>query len=185
MRDALEQQKASILKQKQSIQQQATVAGTMLLPWDRVQANCDPIDEKVVTPLIETAARAQHLEPRLVRAVAEQESAMRPCAISVKGAQGLMQLIPETAQQFGVHDAFDPKENIDAGAKYLKQLMDKYSGDLPKALSAYNAGPATVDQSGGVPNIAETRDYVASIMKKLDPTHAAQVNSPKAEPGDN
>ena len=78
-----------------------------------------------------------------------------------------MQLMPETATQLGVHDPFDPKENIEAGAKYLRQLLDKYKGDMAQALGAYNAGPSTVDQSGGVPAIPETKDYVDAILKKL------------------
>jgi soluble lytic murein transglycosylase-like protein len=75
--------------------------------------------------------------------------------------------MPDTAEQLAVHDVFDPKENIEAGAKYLKQLLDKYKGDLKLALGAYNAGPTTVDQAGGIPDIPETRDYVDSILKKL------------------
>jgi soluble lytic murein transglycosylase-like protein len=92
---------------------------------------------------------------------------LRPCAISAKGAQGLMQLMPDTAQQLAVLDVFDPKENIEAGAKYLKQLIDKYKGDLKLALGAYNAGPTTVDQAGGIPDIQETKDYVEAILKRL------------------
>ena len=72
-----------------------------------------------------------------------------------------------TAVQFGVSDAFDPKQNIEAGATFLKQLLDKYKGDIGMALGAYNAGPSTVDQAGGIPNIPETRDYVDAILKKI------------------
>lgn len=185
MREALEKQKASIARQEQSVRQQAETAGASLLPWDAVEPVCDAIEESVVTPLIDQAAKAQKLEPELIRAVIEKESALRPCAVSGKGAQGLMQLMPATAEQFGLDDVFDPKQNIDAGAQFLKQLLDKYSGDLAKALGAYNAGPAAVDQIGAVPDIPETRDYVDAIMKKLDATRTVQPSIPKPKPIEN
>jgi soluble lytic murein transglycosylase-like protein len=78
-----------------------------------------------------------------------------------------MQLMPETAGELSVKDPFDPKENIAAGARYLKQLLDKYKGDTRLALAAYNAGPNAVDAASGVPDIAETRDYVEAILKKI------------------
>jgi soluble lytic murein transglycosylase-like protein len=120
-----------------------------------------------VTPIIEGAAKAHELRPELLRAVIQQESAFRPCAVSSQGAQGLMQLMPDTVGRFGVKDAFDPQQNIEAGAKFLKQLIDKYKGDLAQALGAYNAGPETVDQAGGVPQIRETQDYVKAILEKV------------------
>jgi len=130
-------------------------------------ADCDPIAETELAPMIDTAAKGHELQPKLLRAVMEKESAFRPCAVSPKGAQGLMQLMPDTAGQFGVSDVFDPKQNIEAGATFLKQLLDKYKGDIGMALGAYNAGSSTVDQAGGIPNIAETRDYVDAILKKI------------------
>ena len=78
-----------------------------------------------------------------------------------------MQLMPSTAQQFAVQDVFDPKQNVEAGAKYLRQLFDKYKGDLSLALAAYNAGPTAVDQAKGIPEIPETRNYVEAILKSL------------------
>jgi soluble lytic murein transglycosylase-like protein len=105
----------------------------------------------------------------LLRAVIERESAYRPCVVSPAGAQGLMQLMPATAGEFGVDNPFDPGQNIDAGAKYLKQLMERYKGDLGLALAAYNAGPTTVDRSAGSPAIPETQDYVRAILDKLGP----------------
>ena len=130
-------------------------------------ADCDPIAETELAPMIDAAAKGHELQPRLLRAVMERESGFHPCAVSPKGAQGLMQLMPDTAGQFGVSDAFDPKQNIEAGATFLKQLLDKYKGDTAMALGAYNAGPSTVDQAGGIPNIPETRDYVDAILKKI------------------
>jgi soluble lytic murein transglycosylase-like protein len=78
-----------------------------------------------------------------------------------------MQLMPETVEKYGVKDPFDPKQNVDAGAKYIKELLTRYTGNLSLALSAYNAGPTTVDQAGGIPQIPETTNYVAEILKKL------------------
>lgn len=105
--------------------------------------------------------------PALLRAVIGQESGFRPCAVSRAGAQGLMQLMPGTAAGLNVSNPFDPQENVFAGSKFLRLLLDRYNGDLPKALGAYNAGPARVDAVGGIPPIAETQNYVNSIMRKI------------------
>ena len=171
---AAELMRASIERQRAAVRKQAQASGATLIPWSPAQplfpdpqADCDPIASDVVTPLIESAAKANDLQVPLVRAVIEQESAYRPCAVSRKGAQGLMQIMPDTAGELNVKDAFDPKDNIAAGAKYLKRLLDKYKGDNKLALAAYNAGPAAVDAANGVPDIAETRDYVDAILKKL------------------
>jgi soluble lytic murein transglycosylase-like protein len=131
------------------------------------RAPCDPMGEASVAAIIDGAARAQSVQPKLLRAVIEQESRFHPCAVSPKGAKGMMQLMPDTAAELGVSDPFDPKENIEAGAKYIRQLLDRYKGDLAQALGAYNAGPGAVDQAGGIPNFRETRDYVQSIMQKV------------------
>ena len=191
MRAALEKQRASIEKQKEAVRKQAESLGTWTKPGDPppsisaganpLQANCPPLADSEIAPIIESNAKVQQVQPELLRAVIEQESGLRPCAVSSKGAQGLMQLMPATSQDFGVHDPFDVKENVAAGAKYLKQLMDKYNGDLSKALGAYNAGPAAVDQAGGVPDIQETKDYVEAILKKLA-TRTAPPNSPTPKP---
>ena len=108
-----------------------------------------------------------------------QESAFKPCAVSAKGAMGLMQLIPGTAAGLGVKDPFDPEQNVLGGAKLLKQLMDRYSGDLSMTLSAYNAGTRPVDAADGVPMIPETIDYVSRILARLS---ASGVNTPFANP---
>ena len=185
MRGALQKQNASIALQQLAIRRQAETAGARMLPPDPPEPACDSIGESAVAPLIEGAAKTHQLAPELIRAVIEKESGFKPCAISRKGASGLMQLMPSTAAHFGLSDVFDPRENINAGAKYLKQLIDRYGGDLAKALGAYNAGPGTVDGAGGMPDIPETRDYVQTIMKKLDATHVAQPNSPKPKPTGN
>jgi soluble lytic murein transglycosylase-like protein len=171
--------RASIEKQRAAVRHQAEAAGATLIPWSpadgppatpeaAAEPPCDPVADAVLAPLIETAAKANTLQAKLVRAVIEQESAFRPCAVSPKGAQGLMQLMPETAGELNVKNPFDPKESIAAGARYLKQLLDKYKGDTKLALAAYNAGPSAVDTANGIPDIPETRDYVAAILKKIE-----------------
>jgi len=185
MREALEQQKASIAKQQQAVRQQAQTARVRLTPWESappIEAACDPIADSEVAPLIDKAAKMNKLEPKLIRAVIEKESGFRPCAVSPKGAQGLMQIMPATAGDLGIHDVFDPKQNIDGGAQFLRQLLDKFGGDLVKTLGAYNAGPAAVDAAGAIPAIPETQDYVDSIMKKLDPTRTVPPSSPTPKP---
>jgi soluble lytic murein transglycosylase-like protein len=109
------------------------------------------------------AAERHRLDPALVKAVIEAESNWNPEAVSSKGAQGLMQLIPGTAESLGVNDAFDPAQNLDGGVRHLRALLEKYDGDLEKALAAYNAGAGAVDRAGGVPNYRETRDYVQKV----------------------
>ncbi len=143
---------------------------------------CEPIADAVVAPIIEGAAQSQKVEPKLLRAVIDQESGFHPCAMSSRGAKGLMQLMPETADRFSVRDPFDPRENIEAGATLLKQLLDRYNGDLPQALAAYNAGPKRVDESGGIPDIPETRDYVESILGKLRAKDPEPPVAPKLTP---
>lgn len=118
--------------------------------------------EKIEDMIREVSARYR-VDPALVRAVIETESHWNSGAVSRKGAQGLMQLVPGTAQELGVHNAFDPKQNLDGGVRYLRTLLERYNGDLDRALAAYNAGPHAVDRAGGVPQFRETRDYVHKV----------------------
>jgi soluble lytic murein transglycosylase-like protein len=97
--------------------------------------------------------------------VIRAESGFNSRAVSKKGAQGLMQLMPQTASQLGVGNAFDARANVDGGTKYLRELLEKYNYDVPKALAAYNAGPARVDRYRGVPPYSETQAYVARIIR--------------------
>ena len=115
--------------------------------------------ERIVTQ----AAERNHVDPELVRAVITTESNWNSFAVSSTGAQGLMQLIPGTARLMGVGNAFDPAQNVDGGVRYLRMLLERYNGDLSKALAAYNAGPGAVDRFGGVPKIRETQDYVRKV----------------------
>jgi len=171
--------------QRRSARRQAELAAVWMLPFDGpsyVDTPCEPIDPAVVAPMIEGAAQSQKVETKLLRAVIDQESGFHPCAISSKGAKGLMQLMPQTASQFSVRNPFDPRENIEAGSRYLKQLIDRYSGDLALALAAYNAGPARVDESGGVPDIPETRDYVESVLEKFRAKDPPPPKTPVPKP---
>jgi hypothetical protein len=114
--------------------------------------------------LVAEAAQRHGLDPALVRAVVGVESGFEPQAVSSKGAQGLMQLMPATARDLGITDPFDPAANLDGGSRYLSALVARYEGDLPKALAAYNAGMGAVARYGGVPPYAETRKYVQTVL---------------------
>lgn len=118
--------------------------------------------------LAAAAARRHGLDPDLVMAVVSVESGFRPRAVSPKGAQGLMQLMPKTASSLGVADAFDPAQNLDGGARHLGQLLTLYGGDLTRALAAYNAGEGAVDRHRGVPPYRETRAYVKKVLERYD-----------------
>lgn len=113
--------------------------------------------------LIHTHAARNGVRPDLVRAVIQTESAFNPFARSVKGALGLMQLMPQTANELGVFNPFDPAENIRGGVAYLRRLLDRYNNNEELALAAYNAGPTAVDRYGRVPPYRETRNYIARI----------------------
>jgi len=137
------------------------------LSWPALGAGCDPLPDVELNPLIQQAAQKEELDANLLRAVAQQESGFRSCAVSPKGAMGLMQLMPATAQELGVRDPFDPAESLLSGARLLKQLLARFGGDTALALGAYNAGPSRVEESGGVPQIPETIRYVQQILSQL------------------
>lgn len=118
-----------------------------------------------VAPFIVEAAALYGLPPALLRAVIRVESNYEPTARSSKGAMGLMQLMPATAASMGVNDAWDPRENILGGARYLRELIERWGGDLVRVAASYNAGPGAVEKYGGVPPYAETRGYVKRILK--------------------
>src|ERR1035437_7963323 len=120
---------------------------------------------------IAASAQTHGVAPELVASVIAVESNFNPSAISLKSARGLMQLMPKTAAHFGVTDIFDPRQNIDAGTRYLKELLERYNGDLTLTLAAYNAGPDRVDQFRAVPPYRETRDYVRRVTQRFQQTY--------------
>lgn len=127
--------------------------------------------------MIREASNRYRLDPDFVNSVIKAESNFHVRAVSPKGAQGLMQLMPATAAQLGVSDAFDPKANVEAGTAYLSFLLDLYHDDAVKALAAYNAGSRRVDQYHGVPPYMETREYVAKIVRDFNAKKMAQMKA--------
>jgi soluble lytic murein transglycosylase-like protein len=122
--------------------------------------------EQLAPEKLANAAAAKYgLPPSLVRSVMKAESGFQPRAVSPKGAIGLMQLMPGTAQSLGVNP-YDPAQNVDAGTRYLRSLLEKYNGLLRHALAAYNAGPEAVEKHGGVPPFAETLDYIRRVERE-------------------
>ena len=121
---------------------------------------------KDIATLAAEAARRHSLDPALVAAVVAVESGFRPDAVSPKGAQGLMQLMPATARSLGVKDSLDPADNLDGGARHLRTLIDRYQGDVKRALAAYNAGEGAVARHGGVPPYPETVAYVRKVLQR-------------------
>jgi hypothetical protein len=127
-----------------------------------------------LSDVVNEASGRYRLDPDLVNSVIKAESDFHVRAVSSKGAQGLMQLMPGTASQLGVSNAFDPQANVEGGTRYLRELLERYNFDLVKALAAYNAGPQRVEQFGGVPPYYETRAYVARIVKDFNKKKIAQ-----------
>jgi soluble lytic murein transglycosylase-like protein len=131
---------------------------------DEVEAASGPEELRA---LAAETARRHGLNPELVLAVVSVESAFRVDAVSPKGAQGLMQLMPATAVSLGVSDPLDPQQNLDGGVRHLGSLLSLYRGDLRKALAAYNAGAGAVERYGGTPPYRETRDYVRRVLERF------------------
>lgn len=142
-----------------------------------IKADCAALSEEGLMALIAPAASEHNLDPLLLRAVIDQESGGRPCAVSSAGAQGLMQIMPGTSRELGLENPFEPAQNVRVGARYLRQLLDRYAGSLPLALAAYNAGPGRVEDK--IPDIAETREYVASILEQLESVTTAASDTPR------
>lgn len=126
-----------------------------------------PMSRRDIRTYVRTVALRHGVPPELVLAIVEAESDFNPQAVSPRGARGLMQLMPVTASSLDVDDSFDPYENIEAGVRHLRRLIDRFDGDLPLVLAAYNAGEGAVQFYGGVPPYRETRRYVARILRRL------------------
>jgi soluble lytic murein transglycosylase-like protein len=142
-----------------------------------------PAPSAGISEIVEQAARDNHVDPLLVHSVIQVESNYNPYAISSKGAEGLMQLMPPTARDLGVSDSFDPRQNIEAGVRYLKYLQDLYKDDR-LALAAYNAGPAAVAKYKSVPPYPETQNYVDRVGQRYaEAKQAATRNAPSASAG--
>lgn len=139
------------------------------VPQVKVQPATESVEHLVdLNRVIAAASGTYRLDPDLVNSVIRAESGFNVRAVSPKGAQGLMQLMPQTASQLGVHNAFDPQANVEGGTRYLRELLERYDFDLIKALAAYNAGPERVEQYGGVPPYYETKAYVARIVRDFN-----------------
>ncbi len=200
---AIAVQQRSIAVQQHSIEQQRAVAGQYLrsLPTHRTSSpvypadvqtdggfasnpfaasrpDCPPVSPMLLQNVIATAANANGVSPDLINAVIHQESGGNPCAVSEKGAMGLMQLMPATAVEMGASEPFDVNQNVTAGTRLLAELMQRYNGDLNRVLGAYNAGPAAVDRSGGTPPFPETIDYIRSVLGQIKPVLDPKLFAP-------
>ena len=146
--------------------------------WDALGISGTDLPATVYDPFIDRVAREHGLAPELIKAVALVESGFDTHAVSPKGAQGLMQLMPATARQYGVSDAFDPLQNLRAGTIHLRKLMDEFDGDLTLALAAYNAGAGAVRRHGGVPDYRETQEYVRKVRSNLGQGRRRPASAP-------
>jgi len=186
----------SLEKQRESVRRQVRAArptepGWFTVPWPAMEwtkpvepaspaqfpggaatsaswrPDCEPVPESDRESLFQRAAARAGIDAGLIREVARRESAFFPCAVSSKGAAGLMQLMPDTAASLGVGDPFDPESNVFAGAQLLSTLLGRYRGDTRLALAAYNAGSGRVEDYGGVPPFRETQSYVGKILEAI------------------
>lgn len=187
-RQALQDPGPSIQRQQAAVSRQNAVAERLRReePWVTVAPEadtwavrsgdpaCRSLEEEEAKGRFKSEEERNGLPAGLLEAVARQESALYPCAVSRAGALGLMQLMPATATQFGVADPLDPWQSLQGGGQFLKLLLDRYGGDLPLALGAYNAGPSRVDFYGAVPPIPETQNYVDSVLTKMRRITAAE-----------
>ncbi|MCC6264543.1 MAG: lytic transglycosylase domain-containing protein [Bryobacterales bacterium] len=129
--------------------------------------DCEPLDAAIAEAYIRDSAKREGVNSDLIREVVRKESGFRPCAVSPKGAMGMMQLTAATAASLGIDDPYDARQNIDGGVRLMKRLLDKYKGRPDLALAAYNAGEGAVDAHQGVPAYEETQEYVSTIMKRV------------------
>ncbi|MGZ4731201.1 MAG: lytic transglycosylase domain-containing protein [Terriglobales bacterium] len=159
-----------------------TVAAVVVPARMAKPQNLKPQD---LNEVINTISDRHHIDPDFISSVIHAESGFNPRAVSPKGAQGLMQLMPGTASKLGVSNAFDPRANVEGGTRYLTELLQRYNFDVIKALAAYNAGPLRVQQYGGVPPYQETRAYVARIVRDYNRKKIAQRKAAAASARNN
>lgn len=166
--------RTAVLAAAMSSAPMARPAIALLPPAHPKHAKVDVSAEYIAVPanqayddIVQEAAAQYDMDPNLIRAVMQAESAFHPYAVSRAGAEGLMQLMPALADEMGVNNAFDPRENIFGGVRYLKRLLDYHNGNIDLALASYNAGPGNVERYGGVPPFRETRNYVRTIKQIL------------------
>jgi soluble lytic murein transglycosylase-like protein len=131
---------------------------------DALAAAPAPVPPEQIDALVNQNAAIYQIDPALVKAVIANESGFNAAATSPVGAQGLMQLMPETAAAMGVRDPYDPSQNVAGGTRYLKSMLDRFKGDTRLAIAAYNAGPGAVEKYGDVPPYAETQTYVGNVL---------------------
>jgi Rod binding domain-containing protein len=161
---------SSAVKNSEPIKAPVTKPEKLSTPSPRfpiLKIGSDPILEKYGDSIVQ-ASKQYNVSPRLIYSVIAAESGGRYDAVSSRGAKGLMQLADSTAEQMGVSDSLDPHENIIGGTKYLRELLDRYDGDLRLTLAAYNAGPGTVSKFNGVPPFSETREYIDKVLDRLN-----------------
>jgi hypothetical protein len=151
--------------------------------FTRVPAPLQTVPQPLYRDLVEAAAKRYSVDADLITSVIAVESNFDPKALSRKNARGLMQLLPETAARLGVQNIYDPQENIDAGTRYLRELLQKYNNDVVLALAAYNAGPERVQQYGRVPPFAETISYVRRVKRGYEKSKSKASTRTPAPPG--
>ena len=153
------------------------------LPVPNAPPALNPAPPLSLEEMINSASSENYIDRDLIHSVIRAESGFNPHAVSPKGAQGLMQLMPETAAMLGVKNAMDPATNIAGGARYLRELLERYNNDLIKALAAYNAGPQRVEQYHGVPPYPETHAYVARIIRDFNRKKLQEQKQSDPAPG--
>src|SRR5215469_3948297 len=164
---------------------QPALAAVVARPFAASPQSTTMMSRQGLNEVINGAGERHQIDPDFINSIIRAESGFHQNAVSKKGAQGLMQLMPGTASLLGVQNSFDPNANVEGGTKYLRELLEKYNYDVPKALAAYNAGPKRVDQYHGVPPYSETQAYVARIIRDFNKRKIAEnpALGRKAKPG--
>jgi soluble lytic murein transglycosylase-like protein len=155
----------------------AEIEGFEAAPPEPQEVTAQPPDTRDLRSIVSAASTRNQVDADFIASIIRAESANNPRAVSRKGAQGLMQLMPQTASKLGVKNSFDPAENVDGGVRYLRELLLLYDNDMIKALAAYNAGPQRVQQYKGLPPYRETRSYVARVIKDYNGKKLARGKS--------